>query len=280
MNNINPSSDGKTKNITIGYIIGWFLGIIFALTGLVNIFSSPISGLVFLLASAILIPPIMSKISSQLKVNLSRNVKILLVLVLLAVAGFNLKSDEVVATPVSSQPVVAQPVPEQVAPVVPPQPQTLEEKIKGAIENSLKATTNTDKPRVISIEISKYKPVELTESGYKSTDSVSGLFIKVNSDENLTTNLLKGSMHDDAAKVFRAVFPLSEDFGDIILWSYLPVKDKYGNQKDDVAIVYSIARPLFSKINWSSFYSRDLPSLLTSEHEIDSRNNYHEAISF
>jgi hypothetical protein len=115
---------------------------------------------------------------------------------------------------------------------------------------------------------------------YPSDAPISGILVKINASENLTTNLQKGTMSDEAVKVFQAVFPLDHNIGDIIIWSQLPVKDQYGNLKDDTAIVYSMSRSLFDKINWTNYNHRDLPILLKSEGKIDDRNNYYESIKF
>lgn len=91
MNNQNPSSVSKTKNITLTSIIGWAFGILFGIAGLAGLFSSPIVGIFFILASIVLIPPLIKKISG--KFVLSRGVKILLVLIFLVLAGVSIKSD-------------------------------------------------------------------------------------------------------------------------------------------------------------------------------------------
>ena len=96
MNNQIPSSEGKTKNITLSSIISWILGIIFAIVGFVSLFSTPLVGIFFLLASAVLIPPILKKISG--KFNLSRGVKIVLIIIFLALAGISVSHDGQIAT--------------------------------------------------------------------------------------------------------------------------------------------------------------------------------------
>jgi hypothetical protein len=115
---------------------------------------------------------------------------------------------------------------------------------------------------------------------YKSGETVVYPLIKINADENLTTNLQKSTMHDEAVKIAKAVFSVDQTIGDIIIWSQLPVKDQYGNVKDDTAIIYSMSRSLFNKVNWGNFSYRDLPTLLKTEHNIDDRNNYSESIKF
>ncbi len=170
---------------------------------------------------------------------------------------------------------VEQPKPEPVA-----QSKTLEEKVSDAINTSLGSKTNTDKQRVVGVEITKYDASMISAYKYKSGDSVVYLLIKINADENLTTNLQKNTMHDEAVKIAKAVFPVDQTIGDIIIYSQLPLKDQYGNTEDGTAITYSMSRSLFDKINWSNFSYRDLPTLLKSEHKIDDRNNYSESIKF
>lgn len=157
---------------------------------------------------------------------------------------------------------------------------TLEDKITEAINTKLRTKTNMGKPRLVGIEVEKYKATQLTAYGYKNSDTVVRVFIQINADENITTKLQKLGMNTDAATIAQAVFPLDQSVGDIIILSQLPLKDKYGNVKDDTAIVYSIARPLFSKVSWQNFYASDLSGLLKSEHSIDDRNNYLEQVRF
>lgn len=157
---------------------------------------------------------------------------------------------------------------------------SLQENISDSINNALGSQTNMGKQRVVGVEISKYTTKLLEMYKYKNTDVVNGILVKINSDENLTTNLQKGTMHNEAAKIMQAIFPIDSNIGDIIIWSQLPVKDQYGNAKDDTAIIYSVSRALFSKINWNNFDYHDLPNLLKSENGTDDRNNYFENIKF
>jgi hypothetical protein len=166
------------------------------------------------------------------------------------------------------------------APVTPPKQMTLEEKITQAVNSSLGLTNNTKKPTIVRVKLDKYNSVELKDYGYKSTDDVKGVLITINSSENLTTNLQKATMDSEAVKIFQAIFPLSSQIGDVVIWSQLPVKDQYGNTKDDTAITFAMGRPLFEKMNWSNFNHRDLPTLLNTENRLDDRNGSHELIRF
>ena len=57
MDNNIKSSEGKTKNITLGLVVSWILGIILGGAGIVSLFSQPIVGIVLLIGAIILLPP-------------------------------------------------------------------------------------------------------------------------------------------------------------------------------------------------------------------------------
>jgi len=282
MNNLNSSPESKTKNKTLETIIGWVVGVVFIISGLAVIFTDFIPGLFFLLTAVLLIKPTRLFITNKLHLPLNRKVKLGLVVVFLIIVGVTMDTDTQpkVATvqETKQEQVTTQPVAQTVE--VPAVPKTLEEKITDAIVASLGAKNNTDKPRVVSVEVDKYKASVLAMYKYSSGSKISGILVKINASENLTTNLQKGAMHGEAVKVFQATFPTDPNIGDVIIWSQLPVKDQYGNLKDDTAIVYSMSRSLFEKVNWTNYNHRDLPTLLKSESKIDDRNNYYENIKF
>ena len=157
---------------------------------------------------------------------------------------------------------------------------TLERQIEQAIVDKLGGKNNMGKPTVVGVEVDEYNDAELKASNYPASTKVSGVLVKINASENLTTNLQKGTMADEASDVFQATFPLSSEIGDVIVWSQLPVKDQYGNTKDDTALVFAMARPSYEKVNWVSFSHRDLPTLLKTEEKVDDRNGYSELIKF
>lgn len=157
---------------------------------------------------------------------------------------------------------------------------TLARKIEEKVIEVLGAETNLKKPRVIGIDVEKYKAVDLQEYGYKADQEVFGVTVKLNSSENVTVNLQKQTLYKEAFNVLKNTFPLSPQIGDVIVWAYLPVKDKYGNTKDDIAITFSMARSLSEKINWGELNYSKLPDLLKLEGKNDIRNAYTELIKF
>jgi hypothetical protein len=277
MNNNNQSTGVKTKNITTMSGIAWILVVIFTITGISTLFSHPVAGIFFLLAALVLLPPIKKLLRKKYNINLSRVVRIVLAIIFLIIAGISIGG----STTSTSNTVASQAsIPVNTAPAQPQPSQTLEQQITDKVNTVLGAKTNMGKPTIVKVEIDPYVPIDLKKYAYKPTDEIKGILITINSSENITTNLQKGSMDEDASKVFQAIFPLSSQIGDVIVWSQLPMQDKYGNNKDGTAIVFAMASPLYQKINWSNFYSRDLPDLLTNESTIDDRNAYHELIKF
>ncbi len=145
---------------------------------------------------------------------------------------------------------------------------TLEEKVTEAITNKLGEKTNMSKPRVLGVEISKLQKGNLQ------------VLVKVNTSENLTTSLQKGTANSEATKISQNVFPVDEKIQELVIWSYVPTVDKYGNSKDGVGLIYSISRDLYKKINWGNFQHNSFPDLLRSEGRADDRNSYIERIKF
>jgi hypothetical protein len=280
MENQNTSFESKTKNITLESLLSWTVGVVFAISGFAMLFSSFTPGLFLLLTAALLIKPIRLFIMKKLHLSLSRKVKLGLVVIFLIMVGVTMDTKPQTEIATKNEVPQTQPVATQQAPAAVAIPKTLEEKITEAITASLGVQNNTDKPRIVSVEIEKYNASMLTMYKYPSGSKISGILVKINASENLTTNLQKGSMHGEAVKVFQAVFPTDPTIGDVIIWSQLPVKDQYGNLKDDTAIIYSMSRSLFDKVNWTNYNHRDLPTLLKSEGKIDDRNNYYESIKF
>lgn len=97
MNNTNPF-EGKVKNITVGSIIGWLLGIGSVIAAFATISSNFLVGLLYILLALILIPPVSRWFQNQLKIKLSKSVKVLLVLVIIFIIGKNIGTSSAVVT--------------------------------------------------------------------------------------------------------------------------------------------------------------------------------------
>jgi glucan phosphoethanolaminetransferase (alkaline phosphatase superfamily) len=102
MNNVNQSSEVKTKNITLGSIIAWIFGLGNALAGIGFIVSNLLVGVLYLLIAIILIPPISRGVQNKLNIRLSSGLKFVIVIVLLVIIGTNMSGSSDIKNNVTS----------------------------------------------------------------------------------------------------------------------------------------------------------------------------------
>ncbi len=84
MNNTNKTEE---KHITLGFVAGWVLGILFVVPAVVMLFSEPFTGLLFLIIAALLLPPVNKFVKEKYNVSLSGGLKAVLIIVLLIIVG-------------------------------------------------------------------------------------------------------------------------------------------------------------------------------------------------
>lgn len=88
----------SSKKISVGLILSWIFGVLFALTGIVFVFSEPIPGLVMLIMAAVLLPPISKLVDRKWKFYLSGGVKTIIVVVGLVIIGTTASASDKPAT--------------------------------------------------------------------------------------------------------------------------------------------------------------------------------------
>src|SRR3989339_2069689 len=71
----------SSKKITVGLILGWIFGILFALIGIIAVFSEPIPGIVMLIMSAVLLPPVNKLVDEKWKFHLSGGMKVVVIII-------------------------------------------------------------------------------------------------------------------------------------------------------------------------------------------------------
>ena len=87
-----------SKKITVGLILSWIFGILFALTGIVSVFSEPIPGLVMLIMAAVLLPPVTKLVDQKWKFHLSRGMKIVVIIIGFIIFGATIDTSNVSTT--------------------------------------------------------------------------------------------------------------------------------------------------------------------------------------
>jgi len=95
----------ETKKITLGLILSWIFGVLFGLSGLTFLFSgSIIAGGSLILASLVLLPPMNKFVKEKFNFELSRGLKITLVIILFVIYAVNLPSSGIFNDDVKIQP--------------------------------------------------------------------------------------------------------------------------------------------------------------------------------
>lgn len=94
MNNSNPSPEGKTKNITLGLVFAWIFGVIVGISGIANLFSQPIVGLLCILCALIALPPVSKFVKEKMHFSLSKGLKITAVVILLVIISVVVSKNE------------------------------------------------------------------------------------------------------------------------------------------------------------------------------------------
>lgn len=84
----------SSKKITVGLILGWIFGILFALTGIISVFSEPIPGIVMLIMAAVLLPPINKLVDEKWKLHLSGGMKIVVIIIGFIIFGSTIDTSE------------------------------------------------------------------------------------------------------------------------------------------------------------------------------------------
>ena len=87
-----------SKKISVGLILSWIFGVLFALTGIVSVFSEPIPGLVMLIMAAVLLPPVTKLVDQKWKFHLSKGMKIGVIIIGLIIFSATIDTTDVSTT--------------------------------------------------------------------------------------------------------------------------------------------------------------------------------------
>lgn len=85
----------QSKKITVGLILSWIFGVLFALTGIVSVFSEPVPGFVMLIMAAVLLPPVTKLVNQKWKFYLSKGIKIVVIVIGLIIFGATIGTSNV-----------------------------------------------------------------------------------------------------------------------------------------------------------------------------------------
>lgn len=87
-----------SKKISVGLILSWIFGVLFALIGIVSVFSEPIPGLVMLIMAAVLLPPVTKLVDQKWKFHLSGGMKVVVIIIGFIIFGATIDTSSVSTT--------------------------------------------------------------------------------------------------------------------------------------------------------------------------------------
>lgn len=85
----------EVKKITLGLILGWGLGVLAAISGVTLLFSEPLTGILMLVLSVVLLPPANKFVADKFNFSISGGLKFILVVVLLGIIGATVSTGSV-----------------------------------------------------------------------------------------------------------------------------------------------------------------------------------------
>lgn len=93
----------SSKKITVGLILSWIFGILFALTGFISVFSDPIPGIVMLIMGAVLLPPVNKFVDEKWKFHLSGGMKVVVLIIGFIIFGSTIDTSKQQSNQVPAQ---------------------------------------------------------------------------------------------------------------------------------------------------------------------------------
>ncbi len=245
---IKPSQKKKSMRT-----YAWIFGIISLLIGVCSIFSSPIIGILFIIISTLLLPPVTTFVKKKYDISLSRNVRMATsAIILLIISGGILTT-----TSTSSQ--------------------SNEVGVNTQNQSSIKTTStpNTKTQPTQQTPLSDGQKIEnvvspllqqdaILQASYDNNDSY---ILSDNADDpsdkqqDVQIAIDTGPVSDDkdyimltgalTESIFQKIFQIDPNFVWVNVGYFGPVTDQYGNATTSQLMGYGIDRMLYNKINWS-----------------------------
>lgn len=226
-------------------LLAWVFGIIFLLAAVGSLFSNFLNAILFLLVSALLLPPVTVFIKKKWSYSLSRKTRIISSIVLLVILGIFTSSKSSPVVPIEGNTAVqTQPVTTTQAPPVDRGPLTIQQKLDNAVRSIL--PSSTAQFSFGTTTITNDVPPAPKGSQYVTVDINTG-------DGFWDGSSIITQSGQLASTIFQQVFPISSNFDDVIIRFYGPTTDQYGNTKDTMLLSYSMDPALYKQINWTGF---------------------------
>lgn len=231
----------EQKKSSLGPILGWIFGVLFAISGISFLFSQPLTGLLLLILAAVVLPPVYKAIVDKFNLSVPKGAKAIVVVVLLVFLGITSpSSDSNSSQPTSNTNVSQTQTRQNEQKSEPAKPLSEEDQIRNIVSNQLKGNNNMDKQYIRKIDV-----VEQVNGGW-------GVFVEYNADDNLTTNLRKTGIEKTMSEIYIALYTSNKDIRSASVAAYFPLVDRYGNESEDVIYKSILDKTEADKVNWNA----------------------------
>ncbi|WP_201317823.1 hypothetical protein [Paenibacillus sp. EPM92] len=127
--------------------------------------------------------------------------------------------------------------------------------VRSAITTAIGAKTNTGVARIIDLQVNDHAGTQ------KDGDKI--VITRLQANDNLSNNMIKGGMQLESIKVFKELFKVADVEEVAITWEF-PMTDKYGNTSSSPVMKIKLNRATATKINWDSFDKKNFESVANS----------------
>ena len=115
-----------------------------------------------------------------------------------------------------------------------------DQQLRQIVENTLAGKNNLDKDYIKNINITA------------QADGGWGVFVDYNADDNVTTSARKNGIEMKMSEVYIALYTSGKDVRNASVAAYLPLKDSYGNENENVIYKSVLGKIEADKVNFQS----------------------------
>lgn len=142
--------------------------------------------------------------------------------------------------------------------------QTDQQKLEAGLKDNVSKATG-------STTVS-YKSLQVENSDKDRPAGTKMLTISINTSDFWDKNALIKDTGKLSSTLFQTAFNSNINAYDVIIWYYGKTKDRYGNEKDDVILTYTMDKTTFGKINWNNFDKSKMCDFLNQEDKLTGNN--------
>lgn len=120
----------------------------------------------------------------------------------------------------------------------------LDSQVKTIITKAVGEKTNMGESKILDLQVNDHQG---------TPDTIDKIVVaKLQGNDNLSSNMIKGGMQLESIKIFKNLFEHSEIQEVALIWQFPTVND-YGNSELNTVLKITITRAIAEQINWEKF---------------------------